>query len=269
MKDGADPLRALRRAACLEGDAAERIPLGAPVLDAALGGGLARGEVHEIFARAEGDAMAAAGFAAMLAARLPGGVLWLREARAARAVPYPPGLAAIGLDPGRLILATLPDLTALLRAAVDGARCAGLGVVVAATRGNPRALDLTATRRLALAAERSGVTVLLARVAAEEGPSAARIRWRVAAAASTPMAAMAPGLPALRLELTRRRGGPATGPWTMEWDNAERSLRPFGEPPFREDFPGVLPPAGDGPALYGPLSAAPLAGSSAAERRSA
>lgn len=260
MSDGAAPLSALRRAAWIDVDAERRVPLGTPALDAALGGGLARGRLHEIFAADPADAVAAAGFAAMLATRLPGAVLWLREAGGSWGVPYPPGLAEIGLDPARLILATLPDITALLRAAAEAARASGLGVVIAATRGNPRPLDLTASRRLALAAERAGATVLLTRIGAEEAPSAARTRWRVAAAPSTPLAGMASGAPTLRLELPRRRGGPPAGPWTMEWDRAERCLRPFAEPAL----PEILR---DGAALSGAVPATPLRGPDPPERR--
>ena len=45
---------------------------------------------------------------------------------------------------------------------------------------------LTATRRLMLSAETSGVTVLSVRIGAEPAPSAAATRWGVAAAPSTP-----------------------------------------------------------------------------------
>ncbi|TPE47389.1 hypothetical protein [Amaricoccus solimangrovi] len=263
MSDGADPLAAARRAVWIDTEAEQRVPLGAPLLDGALGGGLARGRLHEIFACEAADATAASGFAAMLATRLPGAILWLRRA-GARGVPYPPGLAALGLDPARLILATLPDPTALLRAAADAARCPGVGVVVAVARGESRALDLAASRRLALAAERSGATVLLVRIEARECPSAARTRWRVAAAPSLPLAGRAPGAPALRLELPRRRGGPPAGPWLMEWDRAERCLRPFGETRGDTFADGVLP---DGAALPGAVPAASLRGPDPGERR--
>ncbi|PZQ46851.1 MAG: hypothetical protein DI556_18995 [Rhodovulum sulfidophilum] len=230
MADGSEPpLPPPFRAAGFDGATERRIPLGAAALDAALGGGLAAGRLHEIFPRAREDAVAGIGFAAMLAARLPGEVFWLRERGSRSGVLYPPGLAEIGLDPGRLILATLPDPAALLRATAEAARCAGLGVVVAAIRGNPRILDLAATRRLALAAERTGATVLLLRPEAREIPSAARTRWGVAAAPSAPLDdTEAPGFPSLALELLRRRGGPPAGPWMMEWDRAEKCLRPLG-----------------------------------------
>jgi protein ImuA len=242
------PAEAFPRGAFLEGGATERlVSLGAATLDAALGGGLARGRLHEILPRGPGDAIAGVGFAAMLAARLEGEIFWLRESGSGPGALYPPGFAEIGLDPARLILASLPDPAALLKAAADAARCAGVGVLIASLRGNPRALDLAATRRLALAAERSGATVLLLRPGAREGPSAARTRWGVAAAPSTPFEGRAPGLPTLMLDLLRRRGGPPAGPWVMEWDRAERSLRAPGAAEDRRD--GAL--AKDRPPLSG------------------
>src|SRR3546814_10143689 len=70
-----------------------------------------------------------------------------------------------------LILCLLPDPLAVLRAAADVVRCPEAGVAVVELWRNPRQLDLTASRRLALAAETSGVTVLLLRVSALPAPS--------------------------------------------------------------------------------------------------
>ncbi len=136
-------------------------------------------------------------------------LLWLREESAQRrAALHGPGLADLGLDPARLILGVLPDAKALLRAGVDALRCSALGVVVLELGGNPALLDLTGSRRLALAAEASGVTPLLLRVRdARPSPSAAQTRWQVASAPSAALAADAPGHPALTLGLLRQRGG--------------------------------------------------------------
>jgi protein ImuA len=205
-------------------------PLGAPSLDRSLGGGLSRGRLHELFAAEPADAGAATGFAAMLALlTLPAGapLLWLRQEEAERGSGrlHPPGLAEIGLDPARLVLVVLPDPLTLLRAAADVVRCAEVGVAVIEPWRNPRALDLTASRRLAVAAEASGVTALMLRAEAEPGPSAAQTRWSVAAAASTMLEAQAPGAPAFDLELLRQRGGPAGQRWRLEWDRDQTRFR--------------------------------------------
>lgn len=214
--------------------AADRIATGHAGIDARLGGGLARGRLHEVFAAEAGEAASAAGFAAMLglcagrqmAEATAEGLLWLRcdDAERASGGLYAPGFGELGGDAGGLLLAVAPDPVLLLRAAADAARCAGLGAVLVECRGDPRVLDLTATRRLTLAAEQSGVSVLLLRIAAEPAPSAADTRWRVRAAPSRALAADAPGLPAFDVELLRQRTGQG-GNWRVEWDREQGCFR--------------------------------------------
>lgn len=197
-------------------------PLGYARLDAAIGGGLARGRLHELFAAESTDTGSAVGFTALLAQlviRTESPLFWLREEMAERQGSlHAPGLAEIGIDPGRLVMVVPPDPVALLRAAADVVRCASVGAVVIELWRSPRALDLTASRRLALAAEASGVTALLLRVEAEPGPSAAQTRWSIRAAPSIALEADAPGRPAFMVELLRQRGRPDGGSWHLEWD---------------------------------------------------
>jgi protein ImuA len=79
-------------------------------------------------------------------------------------------------------------------------------------------LDLTASRRLALAAEQSGATLFLLRLGAEPAPSAADTRWAVSAAPSEALEANAPGAPTFDIELLRRRSGPSGMRWRLEWN---------------------------------------------------
>lgn len=203
------------------------VPTGHGGIDAALGGGLGRGRLHEVFAADQEDVSSAAGFTAMLARQLGGSLLWLRaetaEQRGGRV--YPPGLCEIGLDPAALILGILPDSLAVLHAAADVARCPEVGAAVIELWRMPRQLDLTASRRLALAAEASGVTMLMLRAEAEPAPSAAQTRWAVRSAASIPLEAAAPGHPALEVTLLRQRGRPAVGQWLVEWDREQAIFR--------------------------------------------
>ena len=192
----------------------ERFATGHEALDAALGGGLARGRVHELFALEADDAASAAGFAAMLALRAGrqgAPILWLRTDEAERRGGrlHAPGLAELGGDPDALVLALAPDAKALLRGAADAARCAGLRALIVECWGKCPGLDLTASRRLALAAERSGVTLFMLRLEAEPVPSAADTRWAVSAAGRDGLEANAPGPPMFEIELLRRRAGPA------------------------------------------------------------
>jgi protein ImuA len=154
-------------------------PVGLPAIERVLpGGGLARGALHEILATESGWA-AAEGFAASLVSGLAreGPVLWCL----AEDGLYGPGLARLGLAPERLILVRARRPADLLWAMEEGLKTPGLAAVL----GEPKGLDLTASRRLQLAAEDSGVTCLVLR-RDQAGSSVAVTRWRVAPAPSGP-----------------------------------------------------------------------------------
>lgn len=248
MRESVDHLARVRRhvagiAAVVRARESERFSTGHEEFDAAFDGGVARGRLHELFALEGDDSASAAGFATMLALRagrqgMP--LLWLRTDEAERRGGrlYGPGLAELGGDPQALVIALAPDPVALLRGAADAARCAGLPALIVECWGKCPALDLTASRRLALAAERSGTTVLMLRPDAEPVPSAAETRWSVRAAASTGMEADAPGLPLFEIELLRRRAGPAGSRWRMEWD---RDRCAFREPSLSGDLVSLPP----------------------------
>ncbi len=219
---------------------AGQFALGEAALDARLGGGLARGALHEICAGGEGDHPAASGFALMLAMRASGRageggagqggakpVLWVREDKGARmdGQLYAPGLAELGFDPGRLILVQAPDTLAALRAGADILGSLGLGAVVIEPFGEARALDLTASRRLVLAAERAGVAAFVLRARTSGFASAASTRWHVASASSHALPGDAPGVTALSLALVRHRGGIAPFEILLEWDRDETAFR--------------------------------------------
>ncbi|WP_020181465.1 hypothetical protein [Methylopila sp. M107] len=220
-------LIALRRAiAALEPPdirgAAGLFGFGLADIDDALGGGLKRGALHEVFARRTMDAAAAEGFGLCLALRAAGErpIVWARQdySETEAGALHGEGVAAFGGDPDRLILVRPRDATGVLRAANEAARCAGLGAVLAEVWGTPKTLDLKASRRLSLAAASSGVTLVMIRGGAEPEASAAMSRWSVAAAASTPLEANAPGPPAFEAALLRHRAGVAPKSWRVEWD---------------------------------------------------
>lgn len=196
-----------------------RFATGHAAIDAAFGGGLGVGRLHEAYG---GEAGAVTGFVAMLAlcagdAARP--LLWVRTDAAERAGGRfdAGGFVALGGDPRTLFMARARDDAEALRVAADATRCAALGVVVLELWGAARDYDLTASRRLVLAAASSGVTLLLGRVAADPVPSAAETRWAVRAAPSHPLEADAPGHPRLDLDLLRRRAGRAGLAWRAEW----------------------------------------------------
>ena len=188
---------------------------------------------HEILGKDKGDAASLFGFGAMLAAMLSATrpdapCFFVRSLRRCGGQLYPPGLMELGLDPDRCFSVHAPDLLAALKATADIARSGVAGAVLVEIEGNPRLLDLTASRRLALAAEKSGTAVLLLRMGAREAPSAAYSRWQVASAPSTPLLANAPGGPAFNVTLLRHRRLAAGQSAQLIWN--------FNEQKFDEQF---------------------------------
>lgn len=206
-----------------------RFSTGSASLDAALQGGLMRGGLHEIFARGTAAEPSASGFAVALAVRASEArpLVWVRQdfAEVEAGEIYAPGLAELGLSPDRVILVRARDGPAALRAGEEAARCPPLGAVIIEPWGAPKALDLVASRRLALAAARSNVPLFMVRAGAEPQPSAALTRWRVRAALSAAMEADAPGRPTFDVELLRDRAGAAGRNWIVEWDRDQRIFK--------------------------------------------
>lgn len=214
------------------------VPLGEPRLDEALGGGLRADGLHEFHACAPIDLASTIGFA-LLVARLrrerdgrP--LIWARQDDAT-GLPYGPGLVELGIDPDAVTLLALPDGKALLRAGLDCVRDGAAAAVLLELHGRQPLLDLTATRRLALAGAESETMVLLARSLTPPTPSAAHTRWQVTAAPSQPLPAGAPGYPAFALTLLRRRGGREGLSITLEWNRDAISFRESAP------LPGALP----------------------------
>lgn len=214
----------VRELLALRGTASEHhFTLGDPALDARLKDGLSRAALHEVFAAESDDSAAASAFATMLALRAAPAtptIFWVREERAERSGGrlYAPGLIDLGADPAHIIGVQAADARAALRTGADIARCDAVGVVIIELYGKVPLLDLTASRRLSLAAAKSGVLTLLVRVSATPQPSAAQTRWQVRAAPSAPNPANAPGHPALMIELLRHRGGVPGFATQIEWD---------------------------------------------------
>jgi protein ImuA len=240
------------------------LPLGVTAIDRVLlGGGLARGALHEILGTGgdEEDGALAAAFTARILGRLIsptspsrpppipspagphpnppplagkgrgggwGGVGWRKVVRSevgvilwclARSDLYGPGLAAHGLDPGRVVLVRALRDAEILWAMEEGLRTPGILAVV----GEVGTLPAVASRRLQLAAEHSGITAFLLRRWRDGGqaareralPNAAVTRWRITALPSrAALGEPGVGRPRWRVELLRCRGGePAS--WEM------------------------------------------------------
>lgn len=204
-------------------------PFGCDAMDTRLGGGLARGALHELCAAEIGDHAAASGFAMMLATRASRGkpILWVREDKGERqhGQLYAPGIVELGFDPGRIIQVSAPDTLSALRVGADILGCMGVGAAVIEPWGDARKLDLTASRRLVLAAEKSGVAAFILRDMAVSFASAAATRWLVSPASSVVLPGNAPGQVSLAVELVRHRGGIPPFGLIMEWDRDEQIFR--------------------------------------------
>jgi protein ImuA len=226
-----------------------RVPFEIPDIDQTLGGGLARGSVHEIMASSPRDYGAATGFALGLMSLLTKSDkhwVWIREDMAGRELgePYGPGLISYGLNPSKLLLVAAPDAKNGLQAAEESLRYQRLGGVLLEPWGDPKALDQTARRRLSLTAEEAGVTLLILRSGGHTALGSSRTRWEISASPSLSEGDFELGLPAFlgRLVLNRQTGaGGPTGVWMMEWSYDKCLFR-------QANFVSRVSPSGDRPA---------------------
>ena len=198
------------------------LTLGVPAIDAALGGGLPGAALHELSATPL-HLGAAAGFAlalASLAQKRARETLWIATdfGSLETGAPYGPGLDQFGLPTERLLIARVARPVDALFAMEEALKCRALSAVIAELGEAP---DLTATRRLSLAAKDHGGLGLILRHGLSDAPSAARTRWQVAAAPSVADEFGGLGRTAFSLELIRNRRGPC-GTWTLTWDHHER-----------------------------------------------
>lgn len=185
---------------------------------------MAANPLHELGPASAGAEAAALGLTLAVAAQWAGkaGIVWAGEdgAFAEEGAPYPPGLAQFGLDLSRLIVTRVRKRDDALWAAEQALGVAG-AVVICALAAQRKPLDLKATRRLLLFAERNRARCLLLRPL--EDTSAAWTRWRVSPAPSEAEAREL-GPPAFRAELVRNRAGPAGQSFILEWNAHERRL---------------------------------------------
>lgn len=206
-------IQALRaRIARLEGNgacAAGVLPFGVTPLDRKLpGGGLALGCLHEVAGGGNNaaDGAAATCFAAGIAARTSGQVLWC----VALQDLFAPALEQAGLTADRVIHVEAGDDKAVLACMEEGLRHGGLGAVV----GDVARLPMTASRRLHLAARGTGTIGIALRRWRRQGeasdfgrPTASMTRWRISELPSRPLPVTGIGRARWLVELVRARAG--------------------------------------------------------------
>lgn len=208
------------RIADIEGDGRthEVLPFGLAAIDDHLpSGGIQGGCLHEIAGSpALADDAAATIFLAGMLARLDGPVLWCLRHRDL----FAPALHLAGLHPDRTIYVEAGSDANVLLAMEECLRHAGIAAVV----GEIGKCSTTATKRLQLAAEGSGVAAFLFRRAAKTDAqgdgSAAVTRWRILSAPSERLDIPSLGSPRWTVHLDRVRGG-RPGRWLVEGCDAQ------------------------------------------------
>ena len=226
--DGRGPVEPASSA--MGGNGSFVLPFGIRDVDAVFrGGGLPSHGTHEIAATSPADGGIALAYALALATRLAelsgdGRVVIVQERMAAsyHGQLYAPGLHAFGLDPDRVLFVSARQTRSALWVVEEAARSGAVAGVLAEIWDASGLVDLTATRRINMAARASGAMALLA-VRTLDGTSAALTRWRIAAAPSRGPTPRLLGRPAFDLSLVRNRHG-RTGAWTVEWDPHERAF---------------------------------------------
>jgi protein ImuA len=208
----------------------DSLRLGVPALDDALQGGLALGALHEIAPASELQLGSAFGFGLAIAALAAAGgrqVLCIATDYAAceGGTPYGPGLDRFGLSMNQLLILCVAHPRDALWACEEALKCRALAAVVAELPQAGAAADLTATRRLSLAAQAGGGLGLLLRQRPYPLPSAALTRWQVAAVLSKPDRFGGLGGTRFDLSLHRNRRG-RCGRWITDWNHHERIFVP-------------------------------------------
>jgi protein ImuA len=228
-------IRLLERPTARPGGA---LPFGVPALDMHLPeAGLAFGALHEVMGGGgdEIQAASAALFVAGILGRLHRPVLWC----AATTDLFPPGLACAGLHPDHVLHVAAPHERDVLPVMEEALRHTGLAAVV----GELSRLPMVASRRLVLAAEKTGVMAMVLRrrregMPADAGLTAAATRWCITPLPSItqsfgtqsfgtqsfgPLPYPVIGRARWRVALTRCRGGePAE--WILEACDAQGCL---------------------------------------------
>ncbi len=185
----------------------EALSMGLEQIDRHLpGGGLALGALHEVAGGGNGalDGAAAALFSAGIAARTQGMVFWC----VTRQDLFMPGIVQAGLSHNRVVMVECRDEKGVLDCFEESLRCRGVGAVI----GELARLPMTASRRLQLAAETSGVLGIAIRrwrrhadVSDFGHPTAAVTRWRISVLPSQPLPVPGIGRARWYLELLRCR----------------------------------------------------------------
>ena len=178
------------------------------------------GAVHELVSHQNETAAAATGFMAAILGKISkddGVIIWISKKRTV----FPPGLARFGINTDRIVFVDLGREQEILWATEEALRTKGIASVVSEISD----VDITATRRMQLAVEQSGVTGFLLRANPKKTSASSCVTsWRVRSLPTAFDDAMpGVGYPRWEIELARARNG-KPGKWQVEWKESEFHL---------------------------------------------
>ncbi len=171
-------------------------------------GGLPAGCIHEVKGASLAGALA---FSSILSARIAGEqgkIVYIAPDRSL----HPLGLLPYGLRLDQFLLVSVRRSQDLAWAVMEALRCSQVSSVMAVLGG----ADLTASRRLQLAAESSGATGFLVGHATSAPIASPITRWKISPGVGKPGQRF--DEPAWTLDLLYCRGG-RPGSWTIAWRN--------------------------------------------------
>lgn len=174
--------------------------------------GLPAGCIHEVKGAGLASALA---FSSILSARIAGeqgNIVYIASDRSL----HPLGLLPYGMKLNQLLFVSVRRSQDLAWAGMEALRCPQVSAVMTILDG----LDLTASRRLQLAAESSGATGFLLGHTTSAPIASPITRWKVSSTVGKPGQRF--DEPAWTLDLLYCRGG-RPGSWGIEWRNGQLS----------------------------------------------
>jgi protein ImuA len=218
---------------------------------------LPQGLVQEVYTDGARESGASLAFAltqakSLLSARRPA-ILYVQLAQDGQffGLPYGPGLAWFGLDPTKLVIVRVANMTEFLWATEEATACRAVAAIIAEVRGSSKLLNFTASRRLSLRASTNCVSLFMLRYGPRRESSAAHLRWQIRPHRSSSHALddRAPGNARWHLNLERGRIAGNQVDWMLE--ARKNGFAIFSQPTGPARSNAETPFSGASPALLG------------------
>jgi protein ImuA len=177
------------------------------------------GAIHEFVCSTPEDQASTSGFILGLMNQLAGNsgiCLWVTASRTI----FPPGIVQYGIEPHRLIFVEPTNLNDCLWATEEALNCESVSAVVCETSK----LSFTASRRLQLSVEQTGVTGLIIHHTNKPCANACVARWQITPKHSVQYDALpGVGAPMFNVELLKVRNG-RSGRWDVVFETNRFSV---------------------------------------------